>query len=102
MRTKAFLHGSERATVGALQEALTHQGVPVDVVELEEGGFKTGRVQLTIEPKSNRRRLQAYPLQVIGEARQCRADRFRFGRNLRFADVLAVLVHNAKTRAETH
>jgi len=46
-RTKAFLHGSERATVGALKEALSHQGVPVDVAELTEGGFANGRVRLT-------------------------------------------------------
>jgi hypothetical protein len=46
VRTRGFLHASERATVGALKEALSHQGVPVDVVELEQNGFRNGRVQL--------------------------------------------------------
>jgi hypothetical protein len=52
VRTRAFLHGSERATVGAMKEAMNHQGVPVDVNELEEDGIKNGRVELVAHAES--------------------------------------------------
>ncbi len=43
-RAKSFLHGSEKATVGAIQEAVTRQGVKAEVVEEEVGGRLTGAV----------------------------------------------------------
>ncbi len=43
-RAKCFLHGSERATVGALLEAVTRQGIKAEVVEEMKGGRLTGAV----------------------------------------------------------
>lgn len=37
IRAKSFLHGSERATLGALKEAVARQGVLADIVEKEPG-----------------------------------------------------------------
>ena len=45
-RAKNFLHGSERATVGAIKEAVTKQGILADIDELQDGGEKTGHVKV--------------------------------------------------------
>jgi hypothetical protein len=47
-RAKNFLHGSERATLGALSEAVTRQGVLADVQEVaDEKGRQVGRILIT-------------------------------------------------------
>jgi hypothetical protein len=47
-RAKNFLHGSERATLGALKEAVTRQGVKADIEEIKDGhGYPLGRVLIT-------------------------------------------------------
>ena len=43
-RTKSFLHGSERATLGALQQVLARQQVRADIVEVDD---TPGLVQVT-------------------------------------------------------
>lgn len=40
-RAKSFLHGSERATLGALSHAVRRQGITADVVEDEVPGYVT-------------------------------------------------------------
>ena len=45
-RAKSFLHGSEKATVGAIQEAVTRQGIKAEVVEKMDGGVLTGAVEV--------------------------------------------------------
>jgi hypothetical protein len=47
-RAKNFLHGSERATLGALEEAVSRQGVKADIEEIkDENGYPLGRVLIT-------------------------------------------------------
>jgi hypothetical protein len=47
-RAKNFLHGSERATLGALKEAVTRQGVKADIEEIKDlQGYQLGRVLIT-------------------------------------------------------
>ncbi|MCP4115981.1 MAG: hypothetical protein GY737_11350 [Desulfobacteraceae bacterium] len=46
-RAKNFLHGSERATLGAIREAVAKQGILADVEELEgDSTEKVGRVKV--------------------------------------------------------
>ena len=60
-RAKSFLHGSERATLGALKEAIARQAITADVVEPED---EPGYVEITphaetIEPEREERLLRA-------------------------------------------
>jgi len=45
-RAKNFLHGSERATLGAIQHAVSRQGILAEIVEVEDAGLKTGFVEV--------------------------------------------------------
>jgi hypothetical protein len=45
-RAKNFLHGSERATVGAIKEAVTRQGIKAEVVEVTDANGNTGLVNV--------------------------------------------------------
>ncbi len=45
-RAKSFLHGSEKATVGAILEAVTRQGIKAEVVEEKSCGRLTGAVKV--------------------------------------------------------
>ena len=61
MRAKNFLHGSERATLGAIKEAIARQGISADVVEPEGA---PGYVEITlhaetISPEQEQRLLTA-------------------------------------------
>ena len=49
MRAKNFLHGSERATLGSIKEAIARQGITADVVE-PEGAPDTWRSRCTRRP----------------------------------------------------
>lgn len=60
-RAKSFLHGSERATLGALGEALARQGITADVVEKAD---QPGYVEITphaeqLTPEQRQRLLTA-------------------------------------------
>jgi hypothetical protein len=60
-RAKTFLHGSERATLGALQAALAQQGIAADINELPD---TPGRVEITphvdaLTPDAQQRLLSA-------------------------------------------
>jgi hypothetical protein len=48
-RAKSFLHGSERATLGAIRQAVTRQGVRAEVVETVEGKCRF----VTVTPQSD-------------------------------------------------
>jgi hypothetical protein len=65
-RAKHFLHGSERATLGALQSALAHQGITADI---EEPADTPGLVVITPHAESVPPEVYQRLLTVINEAR---------------------------------
>lgn len=65
-RAKAFLHGSERATVGALAHAIRRQGVTADV---EEPPGKPGYVEVTLHADVLDPELHQRVLTAIADAR---------------------------------
>jgi Baseplate J-like protein len=65
-RAKGFLHGSERATLGAIKEAIARQGITADVVE--PAGVP-GRVEITPHAESIPPELQQRLLTAIEESR---------------------------------
>ncbi len=46
-RAKNFLHGSERATLGAIKEAIARQGITADVEEVKDAFGQIERVDIT-------------------------------------------------------
>jgi hypothetical protein len=48
-RAKNFLHGSERATLGAIKGAITRQGVTAEVVEFDD---KPGEIEITLHAET--------------------------------------------------
>ncbi len=68
-RAKHFLHGSERATIGALAEAVSRQGVPADVTEATDGGRQTGEVIVSPHAESLPPELRQRILTAIHDAR---------------------------------
>jgi uncharacterized phage protein gp47/JayE len=80
-RAKSFLHGSERATLGALSEAIARQGVKAEITEVKG---KPGWVELTPHaeklPPEQRQRLmtairQVRPAGVVVEDKKAQAPR---------------------------
>jgi hypothetical protein len=65
-RAKNFLHGSERATLGALRGAIDRQGITADVVEVEE---TPGYIEITPHAESLPPELQQRLLTAIEESR---------------------------------
>jgi hypothetical protein len=65
VRAKNFLHGSERATVGALVQAVSHEGITADVDEPETPGF----VKITPHAEAMPPELQQRLLTAIRDAR---------------------------------
>lgn len=65
-RAKNFLHGSERATLGALRGAIDRQGITADVVEVEEA---PGYIEITPHAESLPPELQQRLLTAIEESR---------------------------------
>lgn len=61
IRTKNFLHGSERATLGAIRQAIARQGITADVVELiaEPGIIEITPHAETLSPELQKRLEQA-------------------------------------------
>jgi hypothetical protein len=60
-RAKSFLHGSERATLGAIRQAIAVQGIAADVTELTD---TPGRIEITphadtLSPEQQQRLLAA-------------------------------------------
>jgi len=66
IRAKNFLHGSERATLGAIRQAIAREGVSADVVEPTGA---PGRVQITPHAESMPPELQQRLLRAIEESR---------------------------------
>lgn len=64
-RAKSFLHGSERATLGALTHAVRRQGITADVVEGSTPGYVTITPHAEVLPPEQQQRL----LQAVHEAR---------------------------------
>lgn len=64
-RAKSFLHGSERATLGALTHAVRRQGISADVVEDELPGSVTITPHADVLPPDVHQRL----LQAVEDAR---------------------------------
>jgi len=70
VRAKSFLHGSERATLGALREAVARQQITADVTEvLDAEGRRVGRVEITPHAESMPPELQQRLLTAIEDAR---------------------------------
>lgn len=68
-RAKHFLHGSERATLGALQEAVSRQGIQADVAETLVAGRQIGEVIVTPHAESLAPELRQRILTAIRDAR---------------------------------
>lgn len=68
-RAKHFLHGSERATLGALQEAVSRQGIQADVAETIVDGRQVGEVIVTPHAESLPPELRQRILTAIRDAR---------------------------------
>jgi hypothetical protein len=69
-RAKSFLHGSERATLGALKEAVARQQITADVTEiLDPEGRRVGRVEITPHVEAMPPELQQRLLKAIEDAR---------------------------------
>lgn len=65
-RAKSFLHGSERATLGAIKGAISRQGISADV---EEVANTPGRIEITPHAESLPPELQQRLLRAIEDAR---------------------------------
>lgn len=65
-RAKNFLHGSERATLGAIKHAISKQGVNADVVESAD---KPGYIFITLHAESISPELQQRVMQAVAEAK---------------------------------
>jgi uncharacterized phage protein gp47/JayE len=65
-RAKNFLHGSERATLGAIKEAIARQGITADVVEPKDA---PGHVEITPHAETMPPELQERLLRAIEESR---------------------------------
>ena len=69
-RAKSFLHGSERATLGALKEAVARQQITADVAEIVDSeGRRVGRVEITPHVEVLAPELQQRLLTAIEDAR---------------------------------
>ncbi len=69
-RAKSFLHGSERATLGALKEAVARQQITADVDEVVDSeGRRVGRVEITPHVEVLAPELQQRLLTAIEDAR---------------------------------
>lgn len=58
-RAKAFLHGSERATLGALKQAVARQGITVEIEEVAPGEVKVTPHAEEMPPELQQRLLTA-------------------------------------------
>jgi hypothetical protein len=60
-RAKSFLHGSERGTLGAIQQAIARQGVKAEVVEIPDkpGHLKITPIVASLTPEQEQRLQQA-------------------------------------------
>jgi len=65
-RARNFLHGSERATLGAIKQAIARQGISADVEELADS---PGEVQITPHAETLPPELQQRLLTAIEDAR---------------------------------
>ena len=65
-RAKNFLHGSERATLGAIKEAIARQGISADVVEPKDA---PGYVEITLHAETMPPELEQRLLTAIEESR---------------------------------
>jgi hypothetical protein len=65
-RAKNFLHGSERATLGAITQAITRQGVTADVEEVAD---TPGRIEITPHAETLPPELQQRLLTAIEDVR---------------------------------
>ncbi|GAK58621.1 hypothetical protein U27_05595 [Candidatus Vecturithrix granuli] len=65
-RAKSFLHGSERATLGAIKEAIARQGITADVEEVAD---TPGKIKITPHAESLPPELQQRLLAAIEDAR---------------------------------
>jgi baseplate J-like protein len=69
-RAKSFLHGSERATLGALKEAVARQQITADVTEVVDAdGRRVGRIEITPHVELLAPELQQRLLTAIEDAR---------------------------------
>ena len=61
MRAKNFLHGSERATLGAIKHAIARQGITADVTrsKTRQGSSTSRRMPTTLPPELQKRLEQA-------------------------------------------
>lgn len=66
IRAKNFLHGSERATLGAIKEAIARQGISADVVEPEGA---PGYVEITLHAETLSPEQEQRLLTAIEESR---------------------------------
>ncbi len=66
VRAKNFLHGSERATLGAIKEAIARQGISADVVEPEGA---PGYVEITLHAETLSPEQEQRLLTAIEESR---------------------------------
>jgi hypothetical protein len=65
-RAKGFLHGSERATLGAIRQAITLQGISADV---EEDSVRPGYVNITLHAESVSPEMQQRLMTAIEDSR---------------------------------
>ncbi len=65
-RAKSFLHGSERATLGAIRQAISRQGITADI---EEVAGVPGRLEITPHAESLPPELQQRLLDAIHDSR---------------------------------
>lgn len=69
-RAKSFLHGSERATLGALKGAIARQQITADVTEVVDAeGRRVGRIEITPHVEVLAPELQQRLLTAIEDAR---------------------------------
>lgn len=78
-RAKSFLHGSEKATLGALHNALAHQGIQAEVEELGDGRVRVTPQAEQLDPEVRERLFRALeevrPVGVLVELDDPRAPR---------------------------